>query len=136
MKLMEKDAPKVFQELEDSNSITLMRMSLLGMFDSIENFAKSAKMLINKSYIETPGPALRILINATVTLCASAEKIISKLETREKEEQETIVPENLPSVAPRVPSTEKVVAGSTESIDEEFSNLINKFKKSEGGSKN
>lgn len=140
LEITEQEEPQILQELKEESLVTFYRVSLLGIFDSMENFAKSAKVLVGKGTVLTPTPAIKILLNATVSLCASAEKIIEKIEA--KEDEELAKQKNSATVQKEfVEKTEKKTKVSSvehekeekESLKDPFNSLLKIFKKTDGG---
>jgi hypothetical protein len=138
MDITEQEEPKILQELKEENLVTFYRLSLLGLFDSMENFAKSAKTLLSKGSVLTPTPAIKILLNATISLCASAEKILDKIETKEneeilKEQKDLLVNvENQETSSLQQAKPEKPVSPTTTTQDP-FNTILKAFKKPDSG---
>lgn len=74
LSILKTEQPELIVDKYDQ---TMLRMSLIGLLDSIESIAKAGKIAVNGS-TTLPIALLRLYLNGIVNSCAIAEKAMSK----------------------------------------------------------
>lgn len=111
---------------------TMLRMSVIGLFDTIENIAKAGKLAVNNS-TALPTSLLRLYLNGIVNSCALAEEAMStKKDTADEPSQEESLDVKESKQKPiKQKTAEPVIDKKSDIIDgDAFDFIVKTFKKS------
>jgi len=89
----------------------MLRMSLVGLFETIESVARAGKTAVGSMSV-IPAPLIRVYLNGIINSCALVEEAMARSET-----------------GPVAETTEPSTKPKTELSDEEFDAVVKGFSK-------